>query len=66
MDSSFRDEWQQKQVDTIANALQDLMQGDNGKENAKEAIYSAIMSWYDYHNAEAMKWSSLLNALKTL
>lgn len=53
-------------MDTIANALQDLMQGENGKENAKEAIYTAIMSWYDYHNAEAMKWSSLLNALKTL
>ncbi len=66
MDSSFRDEWQQEQTIAIADALHELMQGDNGKENAKEAIYSAIMSWYDYHNAEAMKWSSLLAALKTL
>ena len=66
MDSSFRDEWKQKQADSIADALHELMQGDNGKANAKEAIYAAIMSWYDYHNAEAMKWSSLLAALKTL
>ncbi len=60
------DSWQQEQVDAIADALHELMQGDNGKANAKEAIYSAIMSWYDYHNNEAMKWASLLAMLKAL
>lgn len=66
MEFSFRDEWKQKQADAIADALHELMQGDNGKADAKEAIYAAIMSWYDYHNTEATKWGSLLAMLKAV
>lgn len=66
MDPAFRDKWKQDQTDIIADALHELMQGDNGKADAKEAIYAAIMSWYDYHNTEATKWGSLLATIKAL
>ena len=61
-----QDPWEQAQFDTIADALQDLLQSKNGATAGAQAIDYAITTWVDYHRKEIDKWNSLLLAIKAI
>ena len=61
---SFDQEWKQQQVDAIADALQELLQGDNGEEEAYQAVLAAIDSWLSYFSKEEDKWFRLRQRLE--
>lgn len=61
---SFQEDWKQQQIDAIADALHELMQGDNGVDDAFTAIDAAIDSWLTYFKTENEKWETLKKNLR--
>ena len=56
-------EFEQQQIDSIADALHELM-ATNGPASAKQGLVKAVNSWYDYHYHEMEKWSILKRLLE--
>jgi hypothetical protein len=51
------------QVETISDALQELM--CDGPEKAQDGLVQAVKDWYDYHYQEMHKWKLLEEMLKS-
>ena len=50
--------------DRLSDILQDFIcDGDDGVEQATNAIRETIDSWLEYHEGEAAKWKKLKSAL---
>ena len=51
-------EWYKQQIETLSEALHELVSDDNPALAAK-GISDAIKSWEDYHETELAKWKRL-------
>lgn len=53
------DIFEQTQVDSIAEALQELMASEDDCAAAHKALVLAIDYWLNYHQSEMDKWKAL-------
>lgn len=58
------DDHYKAQVESISDALQELMQ--EGPVTARKGMLEAIEGWYDYHQNEALKWETLRQIMTNL
>lgn len=56
--------FRQYQVDTIADALQELIANEDSALKAKQGLVTAVNYWYDYHYQELEKWTALKRLLE--
>lgn len=51
-------------VEALSDLLQELVCNEEDGEKARHALAEAINSWYDYHQKELNKWTSLKKLLE--